>query len=290
MKQDEFEPAPGFRAALRPPSADAASDAASCAISVVTPMYNEAGGARDLVREIAEALAGRSYEIVAVDDASRDETRAALEGAMADYPALRVLAHQANAGQSRALRTGVLAARGAIIVTLDGDGQNNPADIPALLARLDAADQPVMVAGERRTREDSAAKRRASRLANRVRAFLLKDGARDTGCGLKAFYREAYLRLPYFDHAHRYLPALMAREGYSVVFEQVSHRARRHGQSKYTNWGRLVVAFRDLFGVMWLNDRARSPIAICEVRGAARCDKKDEENNCSREAEEATGP
>ncbi|MEO0880603.1 MAG: glycosyltransferase family 2 protein [Pseudomonadota bacterium] len=237
-------------------------------LSVVAPMYNEEGGAAALVGEIAQALKEIPHEIIVVDDCSRDGTRAVLEKAMDDFPTLRVLTHGANAGQSRAVRTGVLAARAPIVVTLDGDGQNDPADIPALHAALSRAEAPAllaMVAGERVKRVDSAAKRWASRAANAIRARALRDGAADTGCGLKAFYREAYMRLPYFDHMHRYLPALMRREGFHIEFRKVSHRARAHGTSKYTNWGRLAVAFRDMLGVMWLNDRARRPIDITEL-------------------------
>ncbi|GAB4519701.1 MAG: glycosyltransferase family 2 protein [Amphiplicatus sp.] len=238
------------------------------ALSVVAPMFDEEGGAAALVEEIAAALAGVSHEIVAVDDCSRDGTRAALLAAKARLPQLRVVAHAANAGQSRAIRSGVLAARAPVIATLDGDGQNDPADIPALYARLVRPDAPAglaMIAGERRRRQDSPAKRVASRLANAVRAWLLKDGAADTGCGLKVFWREAFVRLPAFDHMHRYLPALMRREGYVVEFAAVNHRPRAHGRSKYTNLGRLAVAFRDLTGVMWLNDRARDPKEISEL-------------------------
>lgn len=241
--------------------------AAGPAVSVVVPMFDEEGGAEALIAEIAASVAAIRYEIVAVDDASRDGTSAALQRAKSGTPALRIIRHSANAGQSRAIRTGILAARSPVIVTIDGDGQNDPADIMALVNRLTRADAPrllAMVAGERQKRQDSASKRASSRIANRVRAALLKDGATDTGCGLKAFRREAYLRLPYFDHSHRYLPALVRREGLVVEFERVGHRPRRHGRSKYTNLGRLAVAFRDLFGVMWLNDRARSPQEISE--------------------------
>ena len=238
-------------------------------VSVVTPMFNEAGGAVPFVREIASALHGRDHEIICVNDGSSDETEAALCAVMGEFPQLRVLRHDTNAGQSRAVRTGVLAACGETIVTLDGDGQNNPADIPLLLAALNEENAPphrMMAAGERQGRQDTAAKKIASRWANGIRARLLKDGARDTGCGLKAFRRSAYLRLPYFDHCHRYLPALMRREGFEVVFVPVSHRARAHGASKYTNLGRLSVAFRDMLGVIWLINRARSPNHVREVR------------------------
>lgn len=231
-------------------------------------MFNEAGGAAALIAEIAAALAGVAHEIIAVDDCSTDGTRAELLAAREGTPQLRVLAHEKNAGQSRAVRTGVLAARAAVAATLDGDGQNDPRDIAGLYRTLIRAGAPeglAMVAGERRTREDSAAKKWASGIANRVRRRLLKDGAADTGCGLKVFYREAFLRLPAFDHMHRYLPALMRREGFVVEFAPVGHRPRTHGASKYTNLGRLAVAFRDVMGVMWLNDRARSPNRISEL-------------------------
>lgn len=245
------------------------------ALCVVAPMLDEEGGATALVAEIAAALAGIDHEIIAVDDGSRDGTLAALKRAGRDLQQLRILRHGANAGQSRAVRTGVLAARAAIIATIDGDGQNTPADIARLYGRLTRADAPpllAMVAGERRERIDAASKRTASRWANAIRRRLLDDGAADTGCGLKVFYREAFLRLPYFDHAHRYLPALMRREGFAVEFEPVGHRARAHGRSKYTNIGRLAVAFRDLAGVVWLKARARSPETISEVERAEERD------------------
>ncbi len=235
------------------------------AISVVAPMHNEAGGAGALAAEIAAALDGVDHEIILVDDASTDGTLAVLKAARAELPQLRILRHEKNAGQSRAVRTGVLAARGAVIATLDGDGQNDPADIPALYRLLrESNGRLAMVAGERQGRQDSAAKKSASRAANAIRKSLLKDGASDTGCGLKVFRRDAFLRLPYFDHMHRYLPALMAREGFGVGFAPVSHRARAHGTSKYTNIGRALVAVRDLMGVMWLRARARPPGDISE--------------------------
>lgn len=240
----------------------------SPAISIVAPMYNEEGGAVALVREIASALEGSAIEIIIVDDCSTDGTAALLVEEKKQTEVLRILRHGDNAGQSRAVRTGILAARAPIIATLDGDGQNDPADIKALwgqIMRDDAAETLAMVAGERHKRQDSAAKRWASRVANGIRSRALKDGAADTGCGLKVFYKEAYLRLPYFDHMHRYLPALMRREGFEVEFSGVNHRARAHGVSKYTNWGRLVVAFRDMLGVMWLNDRANQPNDISEL-------------------------
>ncbi|MEM9898690.1 MAG: glycosyltransferase family 2 protein [Pseudomonadota bacterium] len=238
-------------------------------VSVVAPMFNEAGGAVALVDEIAAALGDRAFEVLAVDDASTDGTGDLLKGALADRPFLRLLSHDSNAGQSRALRTGILAAKAELVITIDGDGQNIPADIPRLIDALEALPLEkgvMMVAGERQKREDSVAKRWASRAANGLRSSVLRDGARDTGCGLKAFYKQAYLRLPYFDHSHRYLPALMIREGFHIEFVPVGHRPRTHGASKYTNLGRLLVAFRDLLGVMWLIGRARSPKTISEAR------------------------
>jgi dolichol-phosphate mannosyltransferase len=235
-------------------------------ISIVVPVHNEAGAAGPLAREIAQAFEGRDYEMVFVDDASRDSTLAELMALRAELPRLRVLKHPQNAGQSRAVRSGVLAARGAIVVTLDGDGQNPPADGPALVDALKAAPPEVaMVGGRRVKRRDTAAKRWASRIANNFRKRLLADDADDTGCGLKAFRREAFLRLPYFDHMHRYLPALMIREGYKARYQDVGHRPRTVGASKYTNLGRLWAAFSDLQGVMWLRRRARNPGVVEEL-------------------------
>lgn len=235
-------------------------------ISVVVPVYDEEGAAPGLAREIAGAFAGRSFEIVFVDDASRDGTCAVLKALSTEIPQLRVLGHRRNSGQSRAIRSGILAARAPVIVTLDGDGQNDPADGPALVDALVAGGPDLaLVGGERVKRQDSWAKKLASRIGNGVRRRLLRDTAMDTGCGLKAFRREAFLRLPYFDHIHRYLPALMLREGYGVEFRPVNHRHRQTGRSKYTNLGRLLASASDLFGVMWLQSRARRPGAVDEL-------------------------
>jgi glycosyltransferase involved in cell wall biosynthesis len=229
-------------------------------ISVVVPVFDEEGAAPALAREIAAAFKGRSFEIVFVDDASRDGTRAALSALKPEIPELRVVAHRKNAGQSRAIRTGVLAARGEVIVTLDGDGQNDPADGPALVdALLAGPPELAMVGGQRVKRQDSRAKKIASKIGNGVRRRLLRDDAADTGCGLKAIRREVFLRLPYFDHIHRYLPALVIREGYRSEYRPVNHRHRETGRSKYTNLGRLWASLSDLFGVMWLQSRARNP-------------------------------
>ena len=235
-------------------------------ISVVVPVFDEEGAAPGLAREIAAAFAGRNYEMIFVDDASRDGTRAALKALQGEIPQLRVLAHRRNSGQSRSVRSGILAARGDIIVTLDGDGQNDPADGPGLVDALKAGPPELaLVGGERVKRQDSAAKKVASRIGNGVRKRLLKDTANDTGCGLKAFRREAFLRLPYFDHIHRYLPALMLREGYQTAFRPVNHRHRQTGASKYTNLGRLWASLSDLYGVMWLQSRSRLPGPVDEV-------------------------
>ncbi len=231
-------------------------------ISVVLPAYNESGNLGPLIAEIDEALSGTDYEIVAVDDGSTDDSQARLIALKTDYPALRVLAHRQNAGQSRALRTAIMAARAPTIATLDSDGQNVPGDIPALYAQLMRDDTPetlAMVGGRRAKRMDTVWKRLASRIGNGVRKRLLHDDADDTGCGLKVFRRTAFLQLPYFDHIHRYLPALMLREGYTCEYVDVRHRPRGEGESKYTNLGRLKVSINDLRGVRWLISRARLP-------------------------------
>ena len=234
-------------------------------VSIVVPVFNETGNVGPLAREIAAAFDGQAYEMIFVDDASTDTTRAELIALKAELPSLRVLSHQRNSGQSRSVRTGILAARAPIVVTMDGDGQNDPADAPRLAARLVASpDQVALVGGQRVKRQDSLPKKFASKVGNGVRKRLLKDGAADTGCGLKAFRRDAFLRLPYFDHIHRYLPALMIREGYQVAFEPVGHRARMAGASKYTNLGRLWASLSDLLGVMWLNSRSRLPGSVAE--------------------------
>lgn len=236
--------------------------------SIVVPVRDEAGNAANLAREIATVMDGRSYEMIFVDDCSRDDTRAELAAVCKDLPNLRVVGHRANAGQSRAVRTGVRHARGPIIGTLDGDGQNDPADLPRLLSALTRADVPPrlgMVGGRRAKRQDDFGKRISSKIANAVRKRMLNDGADDSGSGIKVFMREAFLALPYFDHMHRYMPALMIREGYTVEFIDVNHRPRGAGRSKYTNLGRLAATASDLFGVMWLRSRARDPQGADEV-------------------------
>lgn len=229
-------------------------------ISVVVPVHNESGAVASLVQEIAAALDGWAYEMIFVDDASKDDTHAKLVALKATYPQLRVLANRNNAGQSRAIMNGVLAARAPVIGTLDGDGQNDPADLPALLQQLNRPDAPQglgFVGGRRVKRQDSQAKKLASRLANNVRQALLRDGADDSGCGIKVARRDLFLRLPYFDHMHRYMPALVQREGALAEFAVVNHRHRSSGTSKYTNLGRLLAALTDLGGVIWLRTRRR---------------------------------
>ncbi|MFC3302241.1 glycosyltransferase family 2 protein [Parvularcula lutaonensis] len=230
-------------------------------ISVVVPFMNEAGNIAPLIAEIDEALADLPAEILAVDDGSTDQSLEELDAARAEHPRLRVLRHVNNAGQSRAIRTGVLAARADVVATLDGDGQNVPADIPALyrqLTRNDADSNLAMVAGQREGRQDRRSRVLASRLATAFRHFVFGDDSTDTGCGLKVFRRDAFLMLPFFDHMHRYLPILMRREGFVVEYAPVQHRARRTGASKYTNLGRAGVAIRDVLGVLWLQSRARA--------------------------------
>ncbi len=231
-------------------------------ISVVIPVHNESGNVENLVSDIAETLDGRAYEMIFVDDTSTDDTRAKLVSLKEKFSTLRVLGHRENAGQSRAIRTGVLAAKASIVATLDGDGQNPPVDIPALVAKLIRTDAPEnlgLVQGVRAKRQDSAWKKFGSRLANTVRQNLLKDDHSDSGCGSKAFKKSAYLMLPYFDHMHRYMPALMKAEGYEVEAVPVSHKQREFGNSKYTNFGRLAAALSDLRGVLWLRKRRRHP-------------------------------
>ena len=226
-------------------------------LSVVVPVKDEAENIAPLAREIATALAplGES-EIIFVDDGSSDGTASILMGLKGEIPTLRVISHAANRGQSRATRTGVRAAQGEIIVTLDGDGQNDPADIPKLVAPFDRGDASLgLVGGVRAKRKDTSARRVASRLANAVRQKLLNDNATDSGCGLKAFRRDAFLALPYFDHLHRFMIAMMLREGYRCEFVDVNHRPRLHGASKYTNFHRMMVGIYDLFGVRWLQRR-----------------------------------
>ena len=233
------------------------------ALSVVVPVFNEQDNVVPLVREIVAALHGLiAFEMVFVDDHSRDGTLAALQALRSEVPELRVLQHAAQSGQSAAIRNGVKAARADWIATLDGDGQNDPADIPKLLAQRDAAAPAVkLFAGWRVERRDPGSRRWASRWANAIRARMLRDDTPDTGCGIKLFERAAFLELPYFDHMHRYLPALMQRAGWDTASVPVRHRARASGVSKYRNLQRAWVGIRDLRGVAWLIARShRTPV------------------------------
>ena len=237
-------------------------------LSVVIPVKNEAGNIAPLVAEIAAALDGLvDYEIVYVDDGSTDATAAEIRHLQASLPRLRLVRHAASYGQSAAIRSGVRAAHGGWIATLDGDGQNDPADIPALwhIAQDSPPLPPLLLAGHRAHRQDSWSKRRASLLANAVRRRLLHDDTPDTGCGLKLFQRALFLDLPYFDHMHRFLPALVLREGGIVRSVPVNHRPRQRGISKYGVFDRLLVGVTDLLGLLWLRRRASRPRLIEEA-------------------------
>ncbi len=230
-------------------------------LSIVVPMKNEADNL-DLVTEgIAAACADAGpFEAIYVDDGSTDGTADRAVALVGRFPFLRVIRHEASGGQSAAIHSGVLAARGGVICTLDGDGQNPPAEIPKLIARLEGREFPqgvALIAGQRVGRRDTLSKRWASKAANGIRASLLKDGTRDTGCGLKLIRRDVFLALPYFDHMHRYLPALVARDGWKTLHQDVAHAERHAGKSNYANFGRAIVGARDLIGVSWLIARRK---------------------------------
>ncbi|MCX8134969.1 MAG: glycosyltransferase family 2 protein [Roseococcus sp.] len=230
-------------------------------LSVVIPVRNEAENIGPLIAEIEAALPALPHEIICVDDGSTDATAAVLAEAARSAP-LRVLRHRLSCGQSAAVISGVKAARGAWIATLDGDGQNDPADIPALLATAEREGPWVLIAGHRVVRRDSTVKRVTSRLANRVRGRLLGDATPDSSCGLKVFPRALFLEMPHFDHMHRFLPALALRAGARVVSVPVNHRPRRHGRSNYGTLDRLAVSVLDLLGVAWLLRRGKRPELI----------------------------
>jgi dolichol-phosphate mannosyltransferase len=234
-------------------------------LSVVIPVKNEAENLAPLIAEIHAALDGLvAFEIVYVDDGSTDDSVQRLKTIQAGDPTLRVARHARSCGQSTAVRTGVKAARGRWVATLDGDGQNDPADIPALWRMAQAAEpgRPAIFCGHRAKRRDTAIKRFSSRFANGLRSRLLGDATPDTGCGLKLFERTTFLDLPYFDHMHRYLPALVLRAGGTVVSVKVNHRPRERGKSNYGTIDRALVGIVDLFGVMWLQRRAKVPVLL----------------------------
>lgn len=232
-------------------------------VSIIIAVKDEARAIGSLVREIVDALGSHErFEIIVVDDGSSDNTVPILQALRRDEAVLSVLQHRRNYGQSAAIRTGVRAALGSLVVTLDGDGQNDPADIPRLLAayrRLATTSSVRLVTGRRAQRKDSLVKRLSSKLANTLRNWVLQDGALDSACGLKVIDRELFLRLPYFNHMHRFLPALVRREGYEIAAIDVHHRPRRTGTSKYGTLDRLMAGIIDLAGVAWLQRRRATP-------------------------------
>jgi dolichol-phosphate mannosyltransferase len=235
-------------------------------VSAVVPVRNEEGNIAPLVAEIAAALAPTGpFEVVYVDDGSTDGTPAELARLSRENPWLRHVRHAVSCGQSAAVRTGVRAARAPVVVTLDGDGQNDPAFLPMLLAPLRRDARVGLVAGQRLKRRDTGFKKLQSRLANGARNLVLKDGTRDTGCGLKAFRRDAFLALPYFDGLHRFLPALFRRDGHTIAYVDVVDRPRRSGQSNYGLWDRLWVGILDLAGVWWLIRRRKRVPEVSEA-------------------------
>lgn len=238
-------------------------------LSVVIPAKNESENIITLVEDIDRALAAHApFEIIVVDDCSTDNSVAVLTARAQIMPHLRVVRHDRSGGQSAAVHSGVRAARAPIILTLDGDGQNPPEELPKLAAPLlaDTTGRIGLVAGQRLDRQDTWSKKIASRFANRLRGWILQDGTRDTGCGLKGFRRQAFLDLPYFDHMHRYLPALFTRDGWQVAHVDVSHRPRGAGRSNYSNLQRALVGVVDLVGVAWLLRRRKKARPLDDAR------------------------
>jgi dolichol-phosphate mannosyltransferase len=237
-------------------------------VSIVVPVRNEAENIAPLIDEIARALDGRwTYEIIYVNDGSTDATPERLAAAMKQRANLRQLRHAVSAGQSAAVRSGVRDARGAIVATLDGDGQNNPAFLPELISAVEKGGERLgLAAGQRVGRKATGFKKFQSRVANAIRNAILHDGTRDTGCGLKAFRREVFLMMPYFDGLHRFLPALMRREGFDIVYVDVIDRPRHSGVSNYGFFDRLWIGIMDLFGVWWLIRRKKPTPVVTEVK------------------------
>jgi dolichol-phosphate mannosyltransferase len=244
------------------------SDPAKPAVSIVVPVRNEADNVAPLIAEIAAVLDGRwSYEIIYVNDGSTDATAERLVAATKQCRNLRQIRHATSSGQSAAVRSGVRAARGAIVATLDGDGQNNPAFLPDLISAIETGGERVgLAAGQRVGRKDTGFKKLQSRIANSARKAILRDGTRDTGCGLKAFRREVFLAMPYFDGLHRFLPALVRREGYEIAYVDVIDRPRRSGVSNYGFFDRLWIGIMDLAGVWWLIRRKKPTPVATEVQ------------------------
>ncbi len=234
-------------------------------ISIIIPMKNEAENIGSLITDILRACGGDGIEVIAVDDASTDGSGEVVRSLMAVHNNVRLLRHDVSAGQSAAIHSGVLAAKGEIVATVDGDGQNPPFELPRLYAPfLEDGDRQNLglVAGQRVKRQDSWSKRYASKFANGLRSWALNDGTRDTGCGFKAFRRDAFLTLPYFNHMHRFLPALFKRDGWRIVLVDVSHQPRIAGKSNYSNLQRALVGAVDLLGVMWLLRRRKTAKAV----------------------------
>lgn len=228
-------------------------------LSIVIPVYNEVDNVEGLYKEIVSALPGNQfqYEVIFVDDGSKDGTKEWLESLANVHPSLHLVCHRKNYGQSAALLSGAKAAKFPLLVTMDGDGQNDPLDIPKLVEAY--SDNKTIVLGNRKKRDDNSLRKFSSRVGNGVRQWLLKDGCPDTGCSLKVFPRDAFLALPHFNHMHRFLPALFKRAGFKMVNVQVNHRPRFHGVSKYGVMNRLFVGIHDLIGMRWLLKRPCSP-------------------------------
>lgn len=249
-------------------------------ISVVIPAFNEEGNIGRLIEEtftqVPETALG---EVLAIDDGSDDGTRTEIKALLTRYPSLRYVRHGRRGGQSAALRTGVLAARFPVIATMDGDGQNDPADIMRLAGRLGTQGlEPAMAAGIRAGRKGPGSRKAASRFANWIRGKVLADGCPDTGCGIKLYRRDAYLELPYFTSMHRYLPALFLTYGHEIAYEAVNDRPRLRGASKYTNLGRALIGLYDLVGVSWLRKRTLIPPIAENASGASAGVLLDEED------------